>query len=113
MDGSAAQDLLIAEFRARWVKHVDAVTLGAHEIEEEGVHFAGKLVDPFAGTVRGTAYFSWKEIVGAISGKEDFLMLKEEAAASICTDADDEDRGGVEFVFDADGRAHFASDLED
>lgn len=103
------QEMLISEFRAKWAKNVDAVELGSHEIEEEGVYFQGKLYDPFAGTTVGTAYFSWRELVGAISGKEDFFMLKEEAAMSICEDG--EPLGSAEL--NNEGRVHFASDLED
>ena len=111
---NAAQEMLIAEFRAIWAKRVSELTLGAHESEEEGVHFKGRLRDPFSGTISGNAYFSWREIIGAISGKEDLQMLKEEAAASICLGGDPDEYGSPsELVMDSDGRVHSASDLED
>jgi hypothetical protein len=105
------QAMLISEFRAKWAKNVDAVELGSHEIEEEGVYFEGKLYDPFAGTTVGNAYFSWDEIIGAISGREDFFMLKEEAAMNICESG--ETFGSAELVMDDDGRVHFVSELDD
>lgn len=110
-DQTSVQEMLISEFHTKWAKSVDAVELGSHEIEEEGVYFKGKLYDPFARTTVGNAYFSWDEIIGAISGKEDFFMLKEEAAMRICEDG--ETYGSAELVVDEDGRVHFASDLED
>lgn len=110
-DQDPVKETLIAEFREKWSKSVDAVVLGPHDIDEEGVYFEGRLHDPFAGNTVGNAYFSWDEIIGAISGKEDFFMLKEEAAMRICEDG--ETYGSAELIMDEDGRVHFASDLED
>ena len=111
IDQASLQELLVSEFCAKWAKSVDAIELGSYEIDNDGVYFQGRLYDPFAGTTVGTAHFSWQEIIGAISGKEDFVMLKEEAAMSICEDG--ETSGNAELIMDEDGRVHFASDLED
>lgn len=110
VDQALVHEMLVSEFRAKWAENVDAIELATHEIDEEGVYFQGRLYDPFSGTVSGSAYFSWAEIIGAISGKEDFFMLKEEAEISICEDG--EVTGGAELIMDEDGRVHFASDLD-
>lgn len=111
-DENPIQLMLISEFLEKWSQKANSVELVEHtSIEEEGAYFSGKLYDPFAGTTVGSAYFSWEDIVGIISGKVDFFMLQENAAMNICEDG--ETYGSPELVMDDYGRVHFTSDLED